>query len=129
MEVQKTRGGHLPSFVSAIPPPSPSVTASARRPEKETWASCANARFSFCQNLLANSLGSLENHHMSRGGRGGFGRGGGATLCVFYLIARPFIVSSQEGDSDAVEDHLETQALPIPSLVRIRNLQSSKLTE
>ena len=48
---------------------------------------------------------------------------------LFCLISRPFIVSSQEGDSDAVEDHLETQALPIPSLVRIRNLQSSKLTE
>ncbi len=47
---------------------------------------------------------------MSRGGRGGFGRGGGAPLCIasiLYLIARPFLVS-QEGDLDAVEDHRGT---------------------
>ena len=65
---------------------------------------------------------------MSRGGRGGFGRGGGAHLCILYVIAWPFIVP-QEGDSDAVEDRLETQALPILSSVRIRNSRSSKLTE
>ena len=58
---------------------------------------------------------------MSRGGRGGFGRGGGAPLCVFYAIARPFLMS-QEGDMDAVEDHRETLVPPIQSSVRIRSL-------
>jgi hypothetical protein len=65
---------------------------------------------------------------MSRGGRGGFGRGGGAPFCFLYVIARPFIVS-QEGDLDAVEDHLETSVPPILSSVRSRNPHSSKLTE
>jgi H/ACA ribonucleoprotein complex subunit 1 len=65
---------------------------------------------------------------MSRGGRGGFGRGGGVPLCILYVIARPFIVS-QEGDLDAVEDHLETSVPPILSSVRSRHPHSSKLTE
>lgn len=75
------------AIIRQCDPSSKSVRDRVSSSKKEIWVSCANARFSFVIKTLWLTRYAHLKAHMSRGGRGGFGRGGGAPLCILYVIA------------------------------------------